>query len=57
MGGGTSIPSFSKSSPTSVADGEIIVVTFDGDEDESVILKIPFIPPLPSINLFVELYD
>ncbi len=54
IGGGTSITSFSKSSPASVADGEIMAVTPDGDEDDSVILKIPFIPPLPSIDLLAE---
>jgi hypothetical protein len=55
IGGGTSITSLSKSSPASVVDGEVIVVTLDGDRDESVILNIPFIPPLPSIDLLAEL--
>jgi hypothetical protein len=31
-----------------------MAVTPDGDEDDSVILKIPFIPPLPSIDLLAE---
>lgn len=44
MGGGTSITSFSRSSPAIFADGEVIVVRFDGIDDGSVILKIPFTP-------------
>jgi hypothetical protein len=37
-----------------VIDGEVNVVTLDGDKDESVILKIPFIPPLPFIDLLAD---
>ena len=44
IGGGTSMISFSKSSPGNVIDGEIIVVALDEDEEDSVILKMPFTP-------------
>jgi len=44
MGGGTSMTSFSRSSPVIFADGEHIVVKFDGADNGSVILKIPFTP-------------
>ena len=60
IGGGTSIVSFSKSSPAkaAAADGETIVVRlFAGEDDESVILKIPFIPALPSRDFLLEFYD
>lgn len=59
IGGGTSMISFSRSSPASaVADGETIVVRIDdGEDDESVILKIPFIPPFPSSDFLLEFYE
>lgn len=62
MGGGTSIVSFSRSSPArAVADGETIVVVVarldNGEDDGSVILKIPFIPPFPSSDFLLEFYE
>jgi len=54
MGGGTSMTSFSRSSPVIFADGEHIVVKFDGADNGSVILKIPFTPAWWSTVFVVE---